>query len=401
MESRSQLSSGLAALSAALVAVVLSAWPALAVAPAVAARPALTPSAQMVQAGGQVTINGSGFTQCTDSAGNTVVDVSANGTVLVAANGSSGDFQQAITIPAGTSTGPYFVTAECPAQPSTNLASTNVSVVTLTLSPSSGTPSTTISVSGSGFIWCDDVQLQLLRHQVQPQLLQDAPQTVATDSPVLATNGNFSAGLPVPSSAAPGNGYEVGAGCYPAAGGNALVAAEPFTVTSAGTSVIPSSASASPTPTSSAGSAAGSPSQASASPTPTSSAGSAAGSPSSASASSPVSSTSPSSPGSPSPSPALSAQPSGRASGLLQPVALVGGTSAGLALVALLLVRALSMVHGRRGRGWVNKHLRVAAGWGRPLSARVERRRGAMSVSVGFEPHFDGLRNTQNEEAAR
>jgi hypothetical protein len=31
--------------------------------------------------------------------------------------------------------------------------------------------------------------------------------------------------------------------------------------------------------------------------------------------------------------------------------------------VALLLVRALSVTQGRRGRGWVNQHLRVVTGW--------------------------------------
>jgi hypothetical protein len=70
-------------------------------------------------------------------------------------------------------------------------------------------------------------------------------------------------------------------------------------------------------------------------------------------------------------------------------------------LVALLLVRTLSMVHGRRSRGWVNKHLRAVAGWAGPLSADVERQPGATSVSVGLEPHLDHLGNQQYEEAAR
>jgi hypothetical protein len=194
----------------------------------------------------------------------------------------------------------------------------------------------------------------------------------------------------VPSSAAPGNDYQVDAGCYPAADGNAPMAIEQFTVTSSGLLTAPPTSPTprltSPTPASS---------------TTSSSARSGAGSPSSTSPTARLRSTSSSSSGSPTPTPTRSAQPSGRADGLGEPVALVGGGGAGLALVALLLVRALSMVHGRRGRGWVNKHLRVAAGWARPLSARVERRRGAMSVSVGLLPHFDGLRNTQNEEAAR
>jgi hypothetical protein len=59
------------------------------------------------------------------------------------------------------------------------------------------------------------------------------------------------------------------------------------------------------------------------------------------------------------------------------------------------------MVHGRRGRGWVSKHLRVVAGRAGPLSAAVERRPGATSVSVGLEPHPDHLGNQQYEEATR
>jgi hypothetical protein len=82
-------------------------------------------------------------------------------------------------------------------------------------------------------------------------------------------------------------------------------------------------------------------------------------------------------------------------------VALAGGTGAGLAFAALFLVRALSMVHGKRGRGWVSKHLRVVAEAAEPLSAGVEDRPGAVSVSVGLEPHFDHLGHQQYEEVAR
>jgi hypothetical protein len=341
----------------------------------------LTPSVQIVQAGQPVTITGSGFTQCTDSAGNTTVDLSANGTQLATASGSNGDFQQVITVPPASPAGPYPVTAQCTAQPGINLTSTNVSVVTLALSSSSGTPGTVIGVTGGGFTQCREVQLQLL---------QDTPQAVVAGSLVVPADGSFTTGVTVPSSAAPGNDYQVDAGCYPAADGNAPMAIEQFTVTSSGSLTAPPT---SPTPRLTSSTPASS--------TTSSSARSGAGSPSSTSPTARLRSTSSSSSGSPTPTPTRSAQPSGRADGLGEPVALVGGGGAGLALVALLLVRALSMVHGRRGRGWVNKHLRVAAGWGRPLSARVERRRGAMSVSVGLQPHFDGLRNTQNEEAAR
>lgn len=79
-------------------------------------------------------------------------------------------------------------------------------------------------------------------------------------------------------------------------------------------------------------------------------------------------------------------------------VALGGGTGTGLALAALFLVRALSMGHAKRGRGWVNKHLKVVAGSAGPLSADVEHRPGPVSVSVGLEPHSDHLGHQQYEE---
>jgi hypothetical protein len=450
MESRRHLSSGLAALSAALVTVALSAWPALAAGSALTPSPetvqvgetiglsftgfkpcsakesltvrwdkeplpvydvvagpvgsdsftadavvpsspsgpnqidagcsagtkyflqehgsvyvvALAPSVQMVQAGEPVTITGSGFTQCTDPTGSTTVELSGNGTPLATASGSNGDFQQVITVPPATPAGPYPVTAQCSAQPGSDLASTSVYVATLALSPSSGIPGTTISVTGGGYTHCHEVQLQLLR---------DAAQAVAAGSPIVPANGSFTAEVTVPSSAIPGNDYQVDAGCYPAAGGDAPIAIEQFTVTSLATS-------GSPTPSSTSASS----TLSSTSPSP---AQSGAGSPSS--------------PGSPSPFTATSPQSTGRTGGLWAPVALIGGTGSGLALVALLLVRTLSMVHGRRSRGWVNKHLRAVAGWAGPLSADVERQPGATSVSVGLEPHLDHLGNQQYEEAAR
>ena len=318
----------------------------------VAAALALAPSPQSVQAGGTVTMTGSGFTQCTDPAGSTTVELSANGTPLVTASGSNGAFKQAITIPSGTPAGPYPVTAQCPAQPGSDLTSTNEYVVTLALSPSSGIPGTTISVAGAGYTQCHEVQLQLLR---------DTTHVVATSSPLVPVSGSFTAEVTVPSSAVPGNGYQVDAGCYSAAGTSAAIAIEPFAVTSPASST-------SPTPSSTPNS--------STSPSPAHSG----------------TTTSPSSPGSPSP------QSSRHTGGLWAPVALVGGTGAGLALAALFLVRALSMVHGKRGRGWVNKHLRVVAGSAGPLSADVEHRPGAVSVSVGLEPHFDHLGHQHYEE---
>ena len=342
----------------------------------VAAALALAPSPQSVQAGGTVIMTGSGFTQCTDPAGSTTVELSANGTPLATASGSNGAFKQAITVPSGTPAGPYPVTAQCPAQPGSDLTSTNVYVVTLALSPSSGIPGTTISVAGAGYTQCHEVQLQLLR---------DTTQAVATSSPFVPANGSFTAEVTVPSSAALGTDYQVDAGCYPAAGTSGAIAVEPFAVTSPASSTSPTPSS---TPTSSTSPTPSSTPTSSTSPTPSST-------PTSSISQSPAHSgttTSPSSPGSPSP------QSSRHTGGLWAPVALVSGTGAGLALAALFLVRALSMVHGKRGRGWVNKHLRVVAGSAGPLSADVEHRPGAVSVSVGLEPHFDHLGHQQYEE---
>jgi hypothetical protein len=330
----------------------------------VAAALALAPSPRSVQAGGTVTMTGSGFVLCTDPAGSTSVELSANGTSLAAASGSNGAFQQAITVPSSTPAGPYPVTAQCSAQPGSDLTSTSVYVATLALTPSSGIPGTTISVAGAGYTQCHEVQLQLLR---------DTTQAVATSSPFVPANGSFTAEVTVPSSAALGTDYQVDAGCYPAAGSSAAIAVEPFAVTSPASSTSPTPSS---TPTSST------------SPTPSST-------PTSSTSPSPAHSgttTSSSSPGSPSP------QSPRHTDGLWAPVALVGGTGAGLALAALFLVRALSMVHGKRGRGWVNKHLRVVAGSAGPLSADVEHRPGAVSVSVGLEPHLDHLGHQQYEE---
>ena len=322
---------------------------------------ALSPSPQSVQAGQQVTITGSGFALCTDPAGSTAVELSANGAPLATASGSNGDFQQAITVPSGTPAGPYPVTAQCSGLPASDIPSINVYVVTLALSPSSGTPGTRISVTGDGYTQCHEVQLQLLR---------DTAQAVATSSPIGPANGGFTAEVTVPSGATPGTGYQVDAGCYPAAASNAVIAAEPFAVTSlvAPTSATPNSTSASSGPPSS----------------------------------SPTSPTlSPSSSGSPSLSTGTSSQSPGGSGGLWAPVALAGGTGAGLALAGLLLVRALSMLHGKRGRSWVNQHLRVVAGSAGPMSADVEHRPGEVSVSVGLEPHLDHLGNQQYEEVAR
>jgi hypothetical protein len=321
--------------------------------------PTLTPAQQIVQAGQTVTMTGSGFALCTDPAGGTTVELSANGTLLAMASGSNGDFQQVITVPAATSAGPYAVTAECSGLPASDIATADVSVVTLALSPDSGTPGTTITVTGAGFTQCHEVQLQLLR---------DTTQAVAASGPIVPANGGFTVDVTVPSSAATGTDYQVDARCYPAAGSNPAIAIDPF-------AVIPLVTSPSPTPTSSSGSS-GPSSPPSPSPTP-----------------------SPSSTGSRS-SPAGTSS-SGHTGGLWVQVALAGSTGAGLVLAGLLLVRALSMLHGRRGPRWVSKHLRAVARTTGTMTADIEDRPGAVSVSVGLEPHIDHLGNQQYEEVTR
>jgi hypothetical protein len=335
--------------------------------------PVLAPSPQIIQAGKTVTVTGSGFELCTAPTGSTTVELSANGTPLATASGSNGDFQQLITVPPATAAGPYPVTAQCPRFspriPARDLATTSLDVVTLVLSPSSGTPGTTISVTGDGYTECDEVQVQLLR---------DATQAMITTNPIVPANGSFTVEVTVPFGATPGNDYQVDAGCYLAAGSEAVVSADELAVTPLVTPTSPTPPVTSASPSLS-------------SPTPSSSSSS---SPSPVTVtSSPVTVTS-------SPVTVTSSQSPGRTGGLWAPVALTGGAGTGLALGALLLVRALP-VHRTRGRGWVSKHLRVVAGSAGPLSARVERRPGAMSVSVGLEPHLNHLENQQYEEVAR
>ena len=77
-------------------------------------------------------------------------------------------------------------------------------------------------------------------------------------------------------------------------------------------------------------------------------------------------------------------------------VALVGGGGGGLLLVILLLLWALVARKGKRRRNvaWVKEHLRAVPGSspGSP-SAKIRRRPGARSISLGLEPHDDHLGN--------
>ena len=70
--------------------------------------------------------------------GTTTVELSANGTPPTTVSGSNGAFQQTINIPSSAPGGPDTVTAQCSAQPGSDLTMASVNVVTLALSPSSG-----------------------------------------------------------------------------------------------------------------------------------------------------------------------------------------------------------------------------------------------------------------------
>jgi hypothetical protein len=330
----------------------------------------LTSSAPMVQAGGSVSISGSGFTQCT------TVDLYGNGALLATPSQSNGVFQQPIPVPLATPAGLFAVTAGCPGQPSYDLVQANVYAVTLTLSSGSGSPGAAIGVTGGGY-QCAEVQLQLLQGETH---------AVAAVSLVFPGNGLFNATVNVPSSAVPGNDYQVDAGCYPAASGTAPIAVDPFTVTpavSTSASSTQHSTSASATPSS-----------------PTSSSPSQSGTGSSVSASASLQSGTPAASSTGTASAAVpSSSATERGGGSITPIALVGSISAGGAVVlALLLVRALSVLQGRRGRGWVSKHLRVTAGRAEAWSASVEPRPGATSVSVGLQPHLDHFGDQQQYE---
>lgn len=360
MERGRLFGSGFLVLSAALLT--------MAIAPvsASASASALTASPKAVRPGEPVTFTGTDFAQCTTGT-TTAVELYANGQPLVAASGASGGFQ--VTVPVGTTPGLYGVTARCSNVLTHDLASVSVPVVTLTLSPGSGLPGQTISVTGSGYTVCSEVQVDLVR---------DGTEAVATSGPVDAPGGTFDAQLTVPGSALPGDDYEVEDGCYAVSAvalPAAVLAAEPFTVTNPVASPSPTASSPSPSP---------SPSAASGSPSPSQSSTSRASS---------------------SPSPSVSATtppPHIRSGGdSWTPVALVGGTGAGAVLITLGAVRASSLAHRRRGRAWVRKHMRAVAGQAGSVSAGVQERPGAPSISVGLEPHPDPLGHQQDEEAGQ
>lgn len=365
METHRLVSGGLVALSAAL-----------ALAPG-AASPALGAAPSSVRPGGTLTLDGSGFGACKSQT--VVLSVDGTGVQPATADVSNGDFHELITIPAISPTGSFTAIAQCSTGPSGGHASTSVDVVTLSISSSSGIPGTTITARGNGWLQC---------HEVQARLMRAGTQVAAVSDPTLPPGGALTAQVTVPVGTIPGSDYEVDAGCYPVVSGAAPLASEPFTVESLPVSLSPTPTPPSPTPSSAA------PSSTSPSPTPTSPA-----------PTSPApTGTGPATSASPSPSSAVVVPPPhdrGHTGGPWTPVALIGGSGAGAALMALLAVRASSLLHGRRTRGWVSKHLRVEAGRFASLSAGVERRPGQASVSVGLESHPGHPADHRYEEVPR
>jgi hypothetical protein len=310
-----------------------------------------------VQAGRSVTIAGSGFGRCVEQNSHPVVDLFTSSSQAPLATESTAAFQLPVTVPAGTAVGAFPVTAQCSSDPGQNIGSVSVAVVTLALSSGSVVPGTTITTTGSGYTPCSEVQVQLVQ----------GTQTVSVSSPAAAPGGSFGTGLTVPAGAVPGDDYQVEAGCYPASSATTVAAAEPFAVTTPVASSSPTASSPSPSPSSSF-----SPSP-SPSPSPTSRASSSAS----------------------------SAPHLGSGGGPWTPVALIGGTGAGAALLTLGAVRASALARGRRGRAWVRKHLRAVAGQTGSVSAGIQERPGPSSVSVGLEPHSDPLGHQHDEETGQ
>jgi hypothetical protein len=345
MELSSLAGGGLAVLSAGLLSGIFVPPDTLMTAPA------------GVQAGRSVTITGSGFGRCVEQNSHPVVDLFTSNSQAPLATESTAAFQLPVTVPAGTAAGAFPVTAQCSSDPGQNIGSVSVAVVTLALSSGSVVPGTTITTTGSGYTPCSEVQVQLVQ----------GTQTVSVSSPAAAPGGSFGTGLTVPAGAVPGDDYQVEAGCYPASSATTVAAAEPFAVTTPVASSSPTASSPSPSPSSSF-----SPSP-SPSPSPTSRASSSAS----------------------------SAPHLGSGGGPWTPVALIGGTGAGAALLTLGAVRASALARGRRGRAWVRKHLRAVAGQTGSVSAGIQERPGPSSVSVGLEPHSDPLGHQHDEETGQ
>jgi hypothetical protein len=360
---------------------LLAAYPAMAM-----GSPTLTASSTTVHAGDLITFSGSGFDACTDPATSvTSVRLVWSGQYPVNVTSSDGSFSQGTTVP-DASPGTYRVSAECydpsSGEPTSHyLATIDVQIAplppqvpALQLSSSQSAPGQVITVTGDGFGQCvngsSGIWVQLLWDSVPlGQALQ------ADDT------GNFSSDVSVPADASVGT-HAVGAGCYdPVEGSRASLAGSQLTVTAASPSTSPSqtlSPSTSPSATASQGT------------------GTSQG-PGNSQSPGGVQGTSGGSSRPQGPPSSLGPGSSQNASHRWVPVALIGGSGGGLLVAALLAFGLYSMHAAKRQRGaaWAHEHLRAAAGTPGPPSATVLRHPGAMSMSLGLQPHADQLGNQE------
>jgi hypothetical protein len=360
MESFKYVSAALVAVSAvAGFTVLLAAYPAMAM-----GTPTLTPSPMTVHAGDPITFDGSGFDACNNPKTSAAsVLLLWTGQYPMYVTGSNGNFTLNTTVPDAVP-GTYRVSAQC-YDPSSGqatshyLAVVDVQIVTLPptlqLSSSQPAPGQVLTVTGDGFGQCVNgtgnwVDLLWDSARLGGQAFQ------ADDT------GHFSADVSVPADAPLGSVHTVQAECYDPVKGisSAILASSQLTVTAASPSPSPSSTLSPTSPSATASQGTGTTQGPSSPQGPASSLG-----------------------------PGSSQQPSPR----WAPVALIGGTGGGL-LVAAILAIGLHSMHAakrRRGAAWAHEHLRVKAGAPGPPSATVQNRPGAMSMSLGLQPHADQL----------
>ena len=141
--------------------------------------------------GTSVTVTGAGFPA------NTFVDLLFDTSAQTNATASaSGAFTKSMTIPAGATVGPHkikatFGTSEIPETPFTVTSSTP----TITLSPISGPPGSSVTVSGSNFPVSTSITVKF-----DSATIATIPSAVTS-----STSGTFSASFTVPSGSSPGS----------------------------------------------------------------------------------------------------------------------------------------------------------------------------------------------------
>src|SRR5215813_6854990 len=155
MESLRYLSSGLTALPAALVAVALSASPAL------AAGSVLTPSAQTVQVGDTIGLSVTGFKPCPALNSPAVLwDQNPLSYELVAGSLTANDFTVDFVVPSSP-VGSHLIAAGCPTVngyvlQQRVLVKVVAAALALAPSPRSVQSGGTVTITGSGFVLCTD-----------------------------------------------------------------------------------------------------------------------------------------------------------------------------------------------------------------------------------------------------